>query len=127
MCETQLTWPKSCFCVYKPFDGHEITLLKFMSAPSQKIALVTSNNLVRKFVIDIKKYSYKSKNIFIQMLNDVRMTVLIFRETSTVHPSTFTENIFTLVYAAGQGMMACNNKTMLNPSLHLLLVGGYTW
>ena len=66
MSETQLTWPNSCFCVYKPFDGHEITQLKFMNPYSQKIALATSNNLVRNLSLTLRLY-HKTPFTYIQV------------------------------------------------------------
>ena len=62
------------------------------------------------FIIDGRQGSNKgSKNISIKMLKDVGMTVPKSRETSAVYMQQ--DNI----YAAKQGMRACNNNNMRNP------------
>ena len=76
-----------------------------------------------------------SKNISIKMLKDVGMTVPKSRETSVVYICSNTGNegtIFicnktkdegSILYAPRQGMRACNNNNMHNPTLHLFHYG----
>ena len=77
-----------------------------------------------------------SKNISIKMLKDVGMTVPKSRETSVVYICSNTGNEGLYLYAARQssrmkavyyaprqGMRACNNNNMRNPSLHLFHYG----
>ena len=70
----------------------------------------------------------QSKNISIKMLKDVEMTVPKSRETSACNNTGDEGSIFICsktgsIYAARQGMRACNNNNMRNPSLHLFYYG----
>ena len=70
-------------------------------------------------------YIYKgNKNISYKMLKDVGMTVPKSRETSAISNNTGDEGSINIcsktgdegsIYAARQGMRACNNNNMRNP------------
>ena len=73
-----------------------------------------------KRVCKEKPVKQGSKNISIKMLKDVGMTVPKSRETSAVYMQQDRDE--GNIYAARQGMRACNNN-MRNPSLHLFYYG----
>ena len=63
-----------------------------------------------------------SKTISIKMLKEVEMTVTKSRETRAVYICSKTGDEGS-IYAAKQGMRACNNTNKHNPSLHLFYYG----
>ena len=89
-----------------------------MTTSIKGVGLATrKEHCICKRVYNEKSVKQVYKNISTKMLKDVGMTVPKSRETSAVYICSKTGDEGN-IYTATQGMRACNNNNMHNPSLH---------